>query len=59
MDSNVEIAAPVVGDIGSCVRALLDGMGATWTKAPPAKDWTDEVRAKVDSNVAKNGAAPA
>src|SRR5690606_32098005 len=27
MDSNVEIAAPVVGDIGSCVQALLDGMG--------------------------------
>src|SRR5262249_22672274 len=27
MDSNVEIAAPVVGDIGSCVSALLQGMG--------------------------------
>src|SRR5437762_2791137 len=27
MDSNVEIVAPVVGDIGSCVSALLDGMG--------------------------------
>src|SRR5260370_895110 len=27
MDSNVEIAAPVGGDIGSCVAALLDGMG--------------------------------
>ena len=26
MDSNVEIVAPVVGDIGSCVAALLDGM---------------------------------
>src|SRR5919106_1216766 len=25
MDSNVEIAAPVVGDIGSCVSALLEG----------------------------------
>src|ERR1700741_2019089 len=30
MDSNIEIAAPVVGDIGSCVAALLDGMGANW-----------------------------
>ena len=29
MDSNVEIAAPLVGDIGSCVAALLRGMGAT------------------------------
>ena len=27
MDSNVEIVAPVVGDIGSCVAALLDGHG--------------------------------
>lgn len=51
MDSNVEIAAPVVGDIGSCVAALLDGMGAGW-KAPP-KEWTEEIKAKVDSNVAR------
>ena len=51
MDSNVEIAAPVVGDIGSCVAALLDGMGASWS-APPA-DWTGAVKAKRDENVAK------
>ncbi|HMB46779.1 MAG TPA: oxalyl-CoA decarboxylase, partial [Afifellaceae bacterium] len=51
MDSNVEIAAPVVGDIGSCVQALLDGMGKGWT-APPAA-WTDEIKAKVDSNVTR------
>src|SRR3982075_2874089 len=37
MDSNVEIVAPVVGDIGSCVSALLDAMGSAWA-APPA-DW--------------------
>src|SRR5512137_2496156 len=37
MDSNVEIAAPVVGDIGSCVVALLDAMGGSWTAAPA--DW--------------------
>ena len=30
MDSNVEIAAPLVGDIGSCVSALLDGMDSKW-----------------------------
>src|SRR5688572_27666844 len=30
MDSNVEIAAPVVGDIASCVAALLEGMGGSW-----------------------------
>src|SRR5438552_10220267 len=34
MDSNVEIAAPVVGDIGSCVTALIEGMGGNWPAAP-------------------------
>ena len=52
MDSNVEIVAPVVGDIGSCVTALLDGMGAKWP-APPA-DWTERGRRKKrEENVAK------
>src|SRR5690242_18072369 len=51
MDSNVEIAAPVVGDIGSCVAALLEGMGSSWTKAPA--DWTGAVTAKREENVAK------
>lgn len=51
MDSNVEIAAPVVGDIGSCVAAFLDGMGSGWT-APPA-EWTDAIKAKVETNVAR------
>src|SRR5947207_400450 len=51
MDSNVEIAAPVVGDIGSCVSAFLDGMGGSWTAAPA--DWMGAVTAKRDENVAK------
>ena len=51
MDSNLEVAAPVVGDIGSCVAALLDGMGAKWP-APPA-DWTGAVAKKREENVAK------
>ncbi|MGB5558612.1 MAG: oxalyl-CoA decarboxylase [Paracoccaceae bacterium] len=51
MDSNVEIAAPLVGDIGSCVSALLDGMGKGW-QVPPA-DWTGMIKGKVASNVAK------
>ncbi|MGD9879106.1 MAG: oxalyl-CoA decarboxylase [Reyranella sp.] len=51
MDSNVEIAAPVVGDIGSCVAALIDGMGGNWPH-PPA-EWTGAVKAKRDENVAK------
>jgi len=50
MDSNVEIAAPLVGDIGSCVSALLDGMG-DWPA--PHAEWTDAIKAKVATNVAK------
>jgi oxalyl-CoA decarboxylase len=51
MDSNVEIAAPVVGDVGSCVSALLAEMGGNWP-APPA-EWTKSVAAKREENVAK------
>ncbi|MBR1219487.1 oxalyl-CoA decarboxylase [Bradyrhizobium sp. U87765 SZCCT0131] len=51
MDSNIEIAAPVVGDIGSCVSALLAGMGDNWTPAPA--DWTGAVKTKKDENIAK------
>jgi oxalyl-CoA decarboxylase len=51
MDSNVEIAAPVVGDIGSCVEALLQEMSAKWTPAPA--DWVKAVNVKKDENIAK------
>ena len=51
MDSNVEIAAPVVGDIASCVTALLKGMGSSWPKAPA--DWAGNVRAKAEANITK------
>ena len=51
MDSNVEIAAPLVGDIGSCVSALLESMGGNWP-APPA-DWISAVNAKKEENIAK------
>ena len=51
MDSNVEIVAPVVGDIGSCVTALLNGMDAKWPAAPA--DWVGAVKTKRDDNVAK------
>jgi oxalyl-CoA decarboxylase len=50
-DSNVRIDAPVVGDIGSCVSALLAGMGGSWAK-PPA-EWLSAVIEKKESNVAK------
>jgi oxalyl-CoA decarboxylase len=51
MDSNVEIAAPLVGDIGSCVAALLDGMGGSWPPEPA--DWANAVKQKREENVAK------
>src|SRR5246500_987630 len=51
MDSNVEIAAPLVCDIGSCVSALLEGMGTKWTPAPA--DWVATVSTKKDENIAK------
>ena len=51
MDSNVEIVAPVVGDIGSCVSALLDGIDGKWP-APPA-DWITAVTSKKEENIAK------
>jgi len=51
MDSNVEIVAPVVGDIGSCVSALLAAMGSNWPAAPA--DWVKTVSSKREENVAK------
>ncbi|MGB5079466.1 MAG: oxalyl-CoA decarboxylase, partial [Burkholderiales bacterium] len=50
-DSNVRVDAPVVGDIGSCVAALLVGIGAGWAK-PPA-EWLSAVAEKKNGNVAK------
>ena len=48
MDSNVEIVAPVVGDIGSCVSALLDGMGGQLAGAAGGLDQRrqDEARGR-------------
>jgi oxalyl-CoA decarboxylase len=50
-DSNVRIDAPLVGDIGSCVTALLAAIGTGWAK-PPA-EWTHAVAERKDKNVAK------
>jgi oxalyl-CoA decarboxylase len=58
IDSNVAIAAPVIGDIGSCVSALLAGIDASWPKAPA--EWTGgiaERRAKAQSKMAATLAA--
>jgi oxalyl-CoA decarboxylase len=50
MDSNVAIDAPLVGDIGSCVSALLAGLGH-WAK-PPA-EWTNPIAERKNKNMAK------
>lgn len=51
MDSNVEIAAPVVGDLASCLGVMLQGMEGKWQ--PSHSDWTKAVNQKRDANIAK------
>jgi oxalyl-CoA decarboxylase len=51
MDSNVEIAAPLVGDIGSCLSALLEGIDGKWP-APP-DEWINAVNERKEANIAK------
>ena len=50
-DSNVRIEAPVVGDIGSCVAAMLGALGSNWQK-PPA-EWLDAIAERRTKNIAK------
>jgi oxalyl-CoA decarboxylase len=53
-DSNVRIDAPVVGDIGSCVAAMLSGINATgagWPK--PSADWLGAIDERKTKNIAK------
>ena len=50
-DSNVRVDAPVVGDIGSCVAALVAGMGSSWPK-PPA-EWLNAIAERKTKNIAK------
>lgn len=49
MDSNKEIAAPLVGDIFSCVESLLAKIGDEW--AAPPKEWLSSVSEKRDANI--------
>jgi oxalyl-CoA decarboxylase len=49
-DSNVRIDAPVVGDIGSCVSAMLASLGS-WPK-PPAQ-WINAINERKSKNIAK------
>ena len=50
MDSNIQIQAPVVGDIASSVAVMLSRIGNDWQK-PTA--WSSAVRERADGNVAK------
>src|SRR5947207_12640860 len=50
-DSNVRIDAPVVGDIGSCVSALLGAIGTNWPKPP--SEWLDAIAERRNKNVGK------
>ena len=54
IDSNVAIAAPLIGDIGYCVSALLGGIKSNWAK-PPA-DWTGAIAERKDKNLSKMAA---
>ncbi|MEO6972456.1 MAG: oxalyl-CoA decarboxylase [Rhodoferax sp.] len=54
IDSNVAIAAPVIGDVGSCVAALLAGMGAGFGK--PDAQWTSAISERKDKNMVKMAA---
>lgn len=51
MDSNVEIKAPLVGDIGSVIAALNARIDGNW-QAPPA-EWVETIRSKKEANIAK------
>ncbi len=50
-DSNVAIAAPVIGDIGSCISALNQAMGSGWNKPP--SEWTGAIAERKDKNLTK------
>ncbi len=54
MDSNVEIAAPLVGDVGSCAKALLDAIEGEGIAPPVA--WLETVHAKAEANMEKMSA---
>jgi oxalyl-CoA decarboxylase len=53
-DSNVAIAAPVVGDIGSCMSAMLAGIASGFTK--PGAEWTGAIAERREKNMAKMAA---
>ncbi|MDY0965033.1 MULTISPECIES: oxalyl-CoA decarboxylase [Massilia] len=55
IDSNVAIAAPLIGDIGSCVAALLDGLDGAGIAKPDA-EWLGPIAERKEQNTAKMAA---
>ena len=55
IDSNVPIAAPLIGDIGSCVSALLKGIETNGHSKPDAA-WTGAINERKDKNLTKMAA---
>ena len=52
MDSNVEIIAPVVGDISSCVESILEKIKLT-KLSPPSGVWIKLIKDKVEDNITR------
>ena len=50
-DSNVPIDAPLVGDVGSCVTALLAALLVGWN--PPSAEWLGAIAERKSKNLAK------
>lgn len=55
IDSNVAIAAPLIGDIKSCVTALLDGLDGAGIARPDA-EWLGPIAERKDQNMTKMAA---
>ncbi|WP_033568137.1 oxalyl-CoA decarboxylase [Dickeya undicola] len=51
IDSNVAIDAPLIGDVSSCITALLNGIGNNWAK--PSTDWTGVIAERRAKNINK------
>ena len=54
IDSNVAIAAPVIGDIGSCMSAMLAGISSGFAK--PSVEWTGAIAERKEKNMTKMAA---
>ena len=50
VDSNVPIEAPVIGDIGSCVSALVSGIASV---SKPSPEWLGAIADKKEKNMLK------